>query len=94
MTYPTDTALVHAARRRVWRKIGFLIHLLIFLLVNAGLWLINELHGGYRWSVWPLAGWGLGLGIHGLVTFLSLAGDGWVQRMVNEEAQRLRRQQA
>ena len=90
MSHTTDTDLYRAARRRVRRKIGFLIHLLVFVLVNTGLWLINDLHGGYRWSVWPLMGWGLGLGIHGLVIFLSLQGDGLRQRMIEREMERLR----
>lgn len=93
MNLQTDTDLRKTARRRVARKIGFFIHLLVFVLVNAGLWLINEMHGGYRWSVWPLGGWALGLGIHGLVTFLGLAGEGWRQRMIDAELERLQRQQ-
>jgi hypothetical protein len=36
------------------------------------------------------ARWGLGLGIHGLVIFLSLQGDGLRQRMIEREMERLR----
>jgi hypothetical protein len=38
----------------------------------------------------PLLGWGLGLAIHGAVTFLSLQGDGMRDRMVEAELKRLR----
>jgi hypothetical protein len=36
-------------------------------------------------------GWGLGLAIHGLVTFLSLGTDGLRQRMLQSEIESLRR---
>jgi hypothetical protein len=45
--------------------------------------------GGHRWHALPLLGWGLGLAIHGLVTWLSLRGDGLHQRMLDREIRRL-----
>lgn len=92
MNSQADVDLYRTARRRVARKIGFLIHLFVFLTVNAGLWAINEAQGGYRWSVWPFSGWALGLGIHGLVTLIGLAGTDLKQRMVEQEMVRLQRQ--
>jgi hypothetical protein len=86
-----DLDLEARARRRVSRKIGFYIHLTVFVLVNAGLYAINSMTGGYRWNVWPLWGWGLGLLIHGVVTFMSLQGDGLRERMVSKEMERLRK---
>jgi hypothetical protein len=79
------------ARRRVRRKIGFFIHLLVFVLVNGALYLVNQSTGEPRWHHWPLMGWGLGLAIHGLVTFLSLGTDGLRQRMLQSEIESLRR---
>ena len=79
------------ARRRVRIKLGFYTHALVFGLVNLGLFVFNSAIGGYRWSVWPLAGWGLGLAIHGIVTFLSLQGEGWRDRMLAREIERLKR---
>lgn len=86
-----DEQRLQLAQRRVKRKMGFYVHLLVFVLVNAGLWAINTYHGGTRWHGWPLAGWGLGLAIHGLVTFLSLNGDGLQARMVADEVERLKK---
>jgi hypothetical protein len=37
-------------------------------------------------------GWAIGLTIHGVVTFLKLAGEGWRDRMLNAELARLRGQ--
>ncbi|MCB2020901.1 MAG: 2TM domain-containing protein [Burkholderiaceae bacterium] len=79
------------ARRRVGMKMGFYIHLLVYVLVNLGLFAINMARGGEHWAIWPLAGWGLGLAIHGIVTFLNLSGEGMRERMLKDEIERLRR---
>jgi hypothetical protein len=79
------------ARRRVGRKMGFYIHALVFVLVNAGLYAINSITGEPRWSHFPLLGWGLGLAIHGIVTFISLQGEGLRESMLRREIEHLRR---
>ena len=61
---------------------GFYIHLTVYVLVNLGLAAINLASGGKSWHLWPLAGWGLGLAIHGIVTFASLRGEGVRERML------------
>ena len=63
------------------------------MLVNTGLFVLNSLIGGYRWSMWPLWGWGLGLAIHGIVTFIALRGEGLRERMLANEIEMLKRQQ-
>jgi uncharacterized protein DUF1707/2TM domain-containing protein len=41
---------------------GWRMHLVSYLTVIAGLWLIWALTGsGYPWPIWPMLGWGLGL---------------------------------
>lgn len=89
---PTEADIQRLARRRVGMKLGWLVHATVFILVNAGLWAINELTGGPRWSHWPLMGWGLGLAIHGLVVALALAGHDQMRQMTAREAERLRAQ--
>lgn len=88
----TDSAhdMEKTARRRVRAKLGVYTHALVFVLVNLGLFAINSAAGGYRWNVWPLTGWGLGLAIHAVVAFLSLQGDGLRRRMFEREMERLR----
>ena len=86
----TDEQIQQRAKRRVEQKIGFYIHALVFVCVNTGLFLVNWYHGGTRWHVWPLGWWGLGLAIHGLVTFLNLRGDGLRERMLADEVERLK----
>jgi hypothetical protein len=85
-----DDRLMQQARRRVRIKTGFALHGLVYLLVNSALLAVNRLAGGSRWHLGPLLGWGLGLGIHGLVTLLALRGDGLRERLVARELQQLR----
>jgi hypothetical protein len=90
--------LERRARRRVKRKLGFYWHLMIYILVNAGLMAINLLgtnsrwgHGDFFWSGFPLIGWGVGLAIHGIVTFISLQGEGLKENMLAREIETLKR---
>ncbi len=81
------------AKKRVDMKMGFLVHLTVFVAVNLGLFVLNSLTGSPRWHVFPLWGWGLGLAVHGLVTLLALmSGGGLRERMMAAELERLRRQ--
>jgi hypothetical protein len=93
MTPITEQDLQRRAHRRVNQKLGFYIHATVYVLVNLGLATINYTSGGTSWHLWPLAGWGLGLAIHGFVTFASLNGDGLRERMLDDEVERLRRKQ-
>lgn len=89
----TDDELRKAAKRRVDLKMGFYTHLLVFLLVNGGMFLLNGVTGSPRWHHFPLLGWGLGLAIHGIVTFVSLQGTGLREKMMADEMAALRRRQ-
>lgn len=91
MNDSNDDDLMQRARKRVGMKMGFYIHLLVYVLVNGGLALMMLARGGLaNWQTGPLLGWGLGLAIHGVVTLLNLQGDGLRSRMVADEARRLR----
>jgi hypothetical protein len=91
MDNPDDNSIEARARRRVGMKIGFYVHALVFVLVNAGLYVLSNVTGSGRWFVFPLWGWGLGLAIHGIVTLITLQGDGLRDRMVRDEIERLRK---
>lgn len=89
-----EDSLEARARRRVGRKIGFYIHAFVYLVVNLGLFALNQVTGDPRWHHWPLTGWGLGLAIHGIVIFMSLYTDGFRQRMIDNEMQALQRSES
>src|SRR5262249_294600 len=58
------------ARRRVRTIKGFYAHLIVYLIVNAGLLLINVFNQpGNWWFVWPLLGWGIALVAHAVFAF-------------------------
>jgi hypothetical protein len=86
----SDRDLLRLARRRVGLQTGWLVHAAVYGLVNLFLLAVNLAGGGPRWHVWPLAGWGLGLAIHGAVTLVALRGWGLRERMVAAEVERLR----
>jgi len=86
-----STSLEARARRRVGRKMGFYIHATVFVLVNLGLFAINAVSGEPHWARFPLMGWGLGLAIHGIVTFIGLQGEGLRRSMLQREIEHLRR---
>ncbi|MGO8987265.1 MAG: 2TM domain-containing protein [bacterium] len=59
------------ARKRVEAKIGFYIHLSVYVGVNVLLIIINLLTSPhYLWFIWPLMGWGIGIFLHGMATFV------------------------
>lgn len=91
MKTSTDPDDIEArARRRVGMKMGFYTHALVYVLVNLALFAINSVTGRDHWHVWPLLGWGVGLAIHGIVTFAGLSSEGLRRRMLAQEISRLR----
>jgi len=76
------------AKRRVEAKIGFYIHLAVYIGVNILLLIINlTASPQYLWFTWPLLGWGIGLFFHGLsvFVFLNRRFQGMKERMIEEE---------
>ena len=62
----TDTRLREIARKRV----EFRIHLIVYCVINAALWLIWFVtSGGYMWPAWPMCIWGTGLVFHYLFDY-------------------------
>ena len=59
----TDEAELRSlAIRRADMKLGFRAHVAAYVIVNAGLALINLVTTPYHlWFYWPMIGWGLGL---------------------------------
>ena len=83
-------ALERLARRRAGAKMGWFIHALVYVCVNAGLALLAW-HTGRAWHLYPLAGWGLGLAIHGAAVWLAGPGAHLRQSLVERERAALMR---
>lgn len=84
-----EARLRRQAERRVGAKIGFYIHAAVYAIVNTGLVGVNLFTTPQTlWFVWPLAGWGIGLFMHGFGVFFSLSGAR--EKAVEAEMERLR----
>ena len=76
-----DPQLWHIARKRA----SFKSHLVTYLIVNAGLWLIwfftgARIYGnGIPWPVWGMFGWGIGLVSH-YISAYHTSGDNLIER--------------
>ena len=81
------------ARKHVRQLRGFYIHLTVYLVVNAGLLVLNLLSGTRLWFFWPALGWGIGLLAHGLsVAGWRFLGGEWEARKIREELERQRKE--
>jgi uncharacterized membrane protein len=83
---PAD--LERLARRRVGARLGFYTHATVYAVVITGLSLL-AFSQGKGWAVWPAAGWGFGLLMHGLGVFAIGPGSGLRERMLQAERARL-----
>jgi hypothetical protein len=77
------------AKRRVAVKMAFYIHLAAYVSVNFLLLVINlATSTHYLWFKWPLIGWGIGLGVHALVTYALPKRSTFTERMIQKELER------
>ena len=86
-----DQERYQRARAKVERLRAFYIHAIVYVVVNAGLVGINlaSSPGGF-WFIWPMLGWGIGLGAHAIAVFAAdgFLGSGWEQRQIDRELTR------
>jgi hypothetical protein len=78
-----DERAYREAKERATALQGFYVHLLVYVVINTGLFTINAVthgQGGTWWFYWPLLGWGVALLIHGLTTFAGVFSTGWRDR--------------
>ena len=83
-----DRELERQARKRAGAKLGWYIHVCVYLCVNLLLVALSAA-SGRGWAVFPLVGWGIGLAIHGAVVFLVTGGAGLHERLLQRERERL-----
>ena len=84
----SPSELDRLARKRAGAKMGWYIHALVYVLVNAGLAALSALQGQH-WAVYPAMGWGLGLAVHGVVVFFSLHDLDLLHTLQQRERERL-----
>ena len=84
---PEDQRAFDDARRHVRSMRRFYRHAIVFLAVNLGLAALSFFQVTHRqWPTWTLFGWGMALGIHGLLvwTRVGLLGPQWEARKIAE----------
>lgn len=85
----TDT-LEQDAIKRVQARMGFLVHVAVYVVANVGFIVIWSLTGrGYPWFVWPALGWGIGLFAHAIGLLVG-PGSEAERRAIDREVRRLR----
>jgi hypothetical protein len=68
----SDEELRQRALARLRKKSEFRSHLTSYVLVNAALvviWALTSGPGSYFWPIWPILGWGVGIGFHAWETY-------------------------
>jgi hypothetical protein len=79
------------ARKRAGAKLGWFVHAFVYAVVITGLTLLS-LYQGRGWAVFPAAGWGAGLLIHGLAVWLVQPGGRLWQWLLARERAALQHQ--
>ena len=74
------------AKRKVETRMSFYTHLAVYLVVITMLTILNLMVAGdYFWAIWPMIGWGSGLIIHGLFTFVFDSPSSLKERLIEKE---------
>ena len=91
MTDADDLELRRLAIRRADMKLAFRSHLTVYGIVNGGLVAIYLMtsFGSYFWPIWPMIGWGIGLGSHAVSVYMN--GENIRDRLIEEELEKLRK---
>lgn len=83
-----DQGTYETAKKRVEAKMGFYVHLAIFVAVNI-LLIINYTTSPQNLSFkWPLIGWGIGILFHALGVFVFSEGSSLKEQFIKKEMQR------
>lgn len=84
-----DQEAYQRAKRRVEAKVGFFIHLSIYLAVSVLLVVLNLTSSPqYLWFKWPILGWGIGVLFHGLGVFVFAGRKVVTEQMIEKEMRR------
>ncbi len=86
----SEQELQELAKKRVQARTGFVSHLLLYVVVHAGLIAIWAFSGqGYPWFLWPLFCWGAAVAVHGVTLWIG-PDSPREQRSIARELERLR----
>lgn len=86
-----STREYESAKKRVEEKIGFYIHLTVYVIINSFFVYLSIFHSYYFWATWPIFGWGIGLFFHGMRVFGTMNNSKWRERQIRKEMERQRK---
>ena len=92
-----EEKLRQIARERARAKIGFYIHLTIYVIVNIllfSIWYITLGPRGLPWFIFPLVGWGIAIIVHAVATFYGKSMEDMEERMTERELAKLKAQES
>lgn len=85
-----EEKLQELAKKRVQARSGFVGHLLMYLVINAGLIAIWAFSGrGYPWFMWPVICWGAAVAVHAVMLWIG-PDSPTEERAIAREVERLR----
>ena len=88
-----EDKIYKAAKQRAFAKIGFYIHLTVFVFAISAQAAINLLFTPqFLWFLFPFFGWGIGVAIHGAIIFFACNSD-LKRRMIERETRVLEAKQ-
>ena len=77
------------AKKKVETRMSFYTHLAVYLGVITLLTILNlTVAGDYFWAMWPMIGWGSGLIVHALFTFVFTTKSSMKDRLIEKEMQK------
>ena len=83
----------HEAKKRLQLKLGFRIHLIVYVGVILLLLFIDlSKSGDGIWVIWPALGWGIGLIVHGLNAYSFKGRKAISDEMIRKEMDRVNRE--
>ena len=87
---PSHTQAYDLAKERVEKKMGFVIHSGVYVVVNAGLIALNLTRSPDKyWFIWPLCGWGIGIVFHAIKVFGPSSTASLKEKMIEKEQEKL-----
>jgi len=84
-----NTQAYQKAKKKVEARLGFKIHVAVYIAVNAILIGVNLINSPESlWFIWPLMGWGIAIFWHAMGVFVFSEESGTKESMIRKEMDR------
>lgn len=81
-----NTKAYQEAKKKVEARLGFKVHLTVYLVVNAILITVNLINSPNNlWFIWPLIGWSIGIFWHAMGVFVFKKNSEVIEKMIQKE---------